>query len=72
MLSSHFCKGNGEPDGFQYEHFCWRVHAPGESGTIKLDIGGGDLERAMEVTRADPDPDLERAQVECTAWTPQL
>jgi len=40
---------------------------PGESGTIKLDIGGGDLERAMEVTRADPDPDLERAQVECTA-----
>ena len=33
----------------------------------KLDIGGGDLERAMEVTRADLRPDLEQAQVECTA-----
>ena len=33
----------------------------------KLDIGGGDLERAMEVTRTDLGPDLEQAQVECTA-----
>ena len=57
-----------------------QVHAPGESGRkemdiecpslfylIHLQIGGRDLETATGVTRADPGPDLERAQVECTA-----